>query len=100
MARVNPQKVQVASGEFIEESITVAVGSPVVRVIPAIPVSIFCWPGSGGSLKVEIQLIPGGRWALWPFDNAFEPVATSYLGHCNAMKFTATGATGVVELAV
>jgi hypothetical protein len=65
------------------------------------PMTVAAVPGSGGTLLVETQTAPGGRWFPWSegTDGVVSvPTQMKLGGKVHAIRLTAADADGVVEL--
>lgn len=63
-----------------------------------VPLTVAAIPGGGGTLTVAYQVSPGNNWTDWPDGTVTEKTVSVLAGPVYALRFTATGATGVVEL--
>lgn len=90
----------------ITQQITISTSTPTILdgngfSIP-VPLTLTAVPGSGGTLKVEYQVAEDGVWQLWPegVSGIVSSTTTSRLeSPVNALRFTASTADGIVEIA-
>lgn len=85
--------------------VTVTTATPVVLTSSGsnsgafdIPCTVAAIPGGGGSLLVEYQVVPSGSWTAWPASTVTTKTTYVLNGPIYALRFTATTATGTVEI--
>ena len=89
----------------ITQAIPVTVGTPVTadagvsgHPLPY-PITLRAKPGSGGTLLVEYRISPTGDFVAWPAGTVSAPTVDTLTAPVEALRFTATTANGVVEVA-
>ena len=63
------------------------------------PLTIRAVPGSGGTLLVEYRVSADGNWIAWPASTVSTATVYVVSGPVNALRLTATTASGTVEIA-
>ena len=89
------------------KSVTVTVATPVIYASGStvsagatslpMPLTVVAIPGAG-TLVVEYQVVSGGSWTAWPAGIVAAKTVSVMNGAVFALRFTAAGADGVVEL--
>lgn len=86
----------------VAQRFTVTVGSPVTISTETLsggsPLTLSAIPGVLGTLLVEYQLAPNGRWFEWPAGAVTTASVYLLTGPVYALRFTAATTDGVVEM--
>lgn len=76
---------------------TVAGGAP-TSVLPA-PITVAVIPGALGTMGVEYKISAAGEWVAWPAGTVSTHTIYVLTAPVYGLRFTATTADGVVEVA-